>query len=44
MTLIEISNLTVSDKENQGQQQVKAKKEIKKTVEEEPLLKENPQR
>merc|ERR1712111_81481 len=44
MTLIEISNLTVTDKENQGQQQVKAKKEIKKTVEEEPLLKENPQR
>merc|ERR1712241_1240740 len=44
MTLTEISNLTVTDKENQGQQQVKAKKEIKKTVEEEPLLKENPQR
>merc|ERR1711884_504275 len=44
MTLTEISNLTVTDKENQGQQQVKSKKEIKKTVEEEPLLKENPQR
>merc|ERR1712156_85444 len=44
MTLTEMGNLTVTDKENQGQQQVKAKKEIKKTVEEEPLLKENPQR
>ena len=43
MTLTEISNLTVTDKENQGQ--IKAKKEVKKSVEqEEPLLKENPQR
>jgi len=43
MTLTEISNLTVTDKENQGQ--TKAKKEVKKpVVEEEPLLKENPQR
>eukprot|EP00093_Oithona_nana_P012978 12978.XXX_389186_390427_1 [CDS] Oithona nana genome sequencing. len=44
MTLTEISNLTVTDKENQGQQQVKAKKEVKTNVAEEPLLKENPQR
>merc|ERR1712004_687042 len=44
MTLTEISNLTVTDKENQGQQQVKAKKEVKTNVSEEPLLKENPQR
>ena len=28
MTLTEISNLTVTDKENQGQQQVKAKKNV----------------
>merc|ERR1712004_195735 len=44
MTLTEISNLTVTDRENQGQQQVKAKKEVKTNVSEEPLLKENPQR
>ena len=43
MTLTEISNLTVTDKENQGQS--RAKKDVKKSVEqEEPLLKENPQR
>ena len=32
MTLTEISNLTVTDKENQGQQQVKGKKEVKTNV------------
>ena len=42
MTLTEISNLTVTDKENQGQ--IKAKKEVKKSEQQEPLLKDNPQR
>ena len=42
MTLTEISNLTVTDKENQGQ--IKSKKEVKKPDQQEPLLKDNPQR
>ena len=52
MTLTEISNLTVNDKENQGQNAIKKaadKPETKEIVkdhktEEEPLLKENPNR